>query len=323
MLSTRITQLLGIEAPILQGGMQWIGYADLAAAVSNAGGFGLITALSHASPEHLYDEIRRCHELTDKPFGINLTTLPTISPPPYAEFRDAAIAAGIAAVETSGSNPAEHTPVFQAAGIKVLHKATSVKHALKAQAVGVDAVILDGFECAGHPGEDDVPGLVLAPAAIDRLHVPVAVAGGIADARGLVAALSLGAEGVVLGTRLMATVEARIHPAVKEALVAGTEHSTNLIFRELRNTARVAKNSVSDTVVEILRGGGSFEDVRELVAGRRGRTVYETGDLDAGIWWAGLSQALIHDVPTCQELITRMVAEAEEIIEVRLRKLVN
>ncbi len=323
MLTTRITQLLGIEAPILQGGMQWIGYADLAAAVSNAGGLGLITALSHDSPQHLHDEIRRCHDLTDKPFGINLTTLPTISPPPYAEFRDAAIAAGIAVVETSGSNPAEHTAAFHDAGVAVVHKATSIKHARKAQDVGVDAVILDGFECAGHPGEDDIPGLVLVPAALDVLDIPVVVAGGIADARGLVAALALGADGVVLGTRLMATVEARIHESVKQALVAGTEHSTNLIFRELNNTARVAKNSISDQVVEILRGGGEFGDVRELVAGRRGRTVYQTGDLEAGIWWAGLSQALIHDIPTCAELLSRIVADAEQIIDERLRKLVG
>jgi NADH:quinone reductase (non-electrogenic) len=318
MVRTRITELLGINAPILQGGMQWIGYADLAAAVSNAGGLGLITALSHDSPRHLFEEIRRCHDLTDRPFGVNLTMLPAINPPPYDDFRDAAIAGGVEAVETSGSNPAMLVERFHDAGAKVMHKATSIKHALKAQDVGVDAVIIDGFECAGHPGEDDVPGLVLIPATVDALSIPVVAAGGIADGRGLMAALSLGAEGVVLGTRLMATAEARIHQKVKGAIVAGDERSTQLIFRELRNTARVARNGISEHVTEILRGGGQFDDVRHLVAGLRGRTVYESGDLEAGIWWAGLSQALIHDIPTCDELIERMMAEAVAIIEGRL-----
>ncbi|HEY4377647.1 MAG TPA: nitronate monooxygenase family protein [Acidimicrobiales bacterium] len=320
---TRFTDLFGVEKPIMQGGMQWIGHAGLAAAVSEAGGIGLITALTQPTPEDLYAEVMRCHELTDKPFGINLTTLPSIDPPPYDEYRDAAIAAGIDLVETSGSNPAEFTAHYQAAGVKVVHKATSVAHALKAARSGVDAVVVDGFECAGHPGEGDVPLLVLLPLVVDRLGVPVLAAGGIADGRGLAAALALGADGVVMGTRFMATEEARIHPRVKEAIVSNDEHATNLIFRELRNTARVAKNAVSDEVVAILRAGGTFEDVRELVAGRRGRLVYETGDLDAGIWWAGLAQSLVHEVLSCAELLDRMATEAEAVVTGRLRPMVG
>jgi nitronate monooxygenase len=315
---TRVTELLGVDKPIMQGGMQWIGEAELAAAVSEAGGIGLITALTQPTPEALYAEIRRCHELTDRPFGVNLTTLPSIDPPPYDEYRDAAIAAGIALVESSGSNPADSTPRYQAAGVKVFHKATSVKHALKAASCGVDAVIVDGFECAGHPGEDDVPLPVLLQAVTDRVEVPVLAAGGITDGRGLASALALGADGVVMGTRFMATREARIHPRVKQAILDNDEHATNLIFRELRNTARVAKNAVSDRVVAVLGDGGTFADVRDLVAGHRGRVVYESGDLDAGIWWAGLSQALIHDVPTCAELLDRMIAQAGSIVADRL-----
>ncbi|SCL20144.1 2-nitropropane dioxygenase precursor [Micromonospora pallida] len=317
-MKTRITELLHIEKPIMQGGMQWIGYAELAAAVSNAGGLGLITALTQPTPQDLYNEIRRCHDLTDKPFGINLTTLPTINPPPYDEYRDAAIQAGITVVETSGSNPALFTSHYQQAGVKVIHKATSVRHALKAAAAGVDAIIVDGFECAGHPGEEDIPGLVLVPAIADRVNVPLLAAGGIGDGRGLAAALALGADGIVMGTRFMATQETPIHPDVKKRIVANDEHETNLIFRELQNTARVARNSVSEKVVEILRNGGAFEDVRDLVAGARGKQVYETGDLEAGIWWAGLAQVFVHDVPTCRELLDRIIAEAEAIISGRL-----
>jgi NADH:quinone reductase (non-electrogenic) len=318
MLSTRITELLGIESPIIQGGMQWIGYADLAASVSNAGGLGMITALSHATPDELYAEILRCRELTDKPFGVNLTTLPSINPPPYREFLDAVISGWVSAVETSGSNPAEYTPVLQDAGIKVIHKATSIRHAQKAQDVGVDAVIIDGFECAGHPGENDIPGLIAIPAAADVIHIPLLAAGGIVDGRGLAAALALGADGVVMGTGFMATAEAKIHDRVKEAIVDADELQTNIIFRELRNTARVARNDVSDEVVKILHDGGTFDDVRHLVAGARGRAVYESGDLNAGIWWAGLAQALIHDIPTCADLLARMVTDAENIVAVRL-----
>lgn len=318
---TPITELLGIEKPILQGGMQWIGYAELAAAVSEAGGFGLVTALTQPTPEALHAELMRCHELTDRPFGLNLTTLPSINPPPYDEYRDAAISAGITAVETSGSNPAVEVPRWHAAGIKVLHKVTNVRHAVKATAAGADAVIVDSFECAGHPGEEDVPAMVLLPTVADRIgdQVPLLAAGGIADGRSLAAALALGASGVVMGTRFMATTEARIHDRVKEKILANDEHETNLIFRPLRNTARVARNSVSDDVVRILeKKGGTFDDVREMVRGIRGKTVYETGDLDAGIWWAGLAQALIHDVPSCAELLDRMMTETEGIIESRL-----
>ncbi|WP_167042343.1 nitronate monooxygenase [Salinibacterium sp. ZJ454] len=323
MLTTRITELLQIEKPIVQGGMQWIGYAELAAAVSNAGGLGLMTALSHATPEIFYDEIRRCQTLTDEPFGINLTTLPSITPPPYRAYLDAAISAGVQVVETSGSNPAIYTPILKEAGITVLHKATSLRHARKAEEVGVDAVIVDGFECAGHPGENDIPGLIAFPAAAETISIPILAAGGVADGRGLAAALALGADGVLIATRLMATTEAGIHENVKQAIVDADELQTNLIFRELRNTARVAKNSISDEVVAILRNGGVFEDVRHLVSGARGRTVYETGDLEAGIWWAGLAQTLIHDVPSCAELLTRIVEDAESVIRWRLAGLIT
>lgn len=311
---TRITDLLGVEKPIMQGGMQWIGTADLAAAVSEADGIGLLTALTQATPDALDVEIRRCRGLTGRPFGVNLTTLPSIDPPPYDAYREVIMSSGVDVVETSGSNPAEWTPRFQAAGVRVFHKVTSVRHALKAAACGVDALIVDGFECAGHPGEDDVPLFTLLQAVIPRVSVPVLAAGGIADGHGLAAALAVGADGVVMGTRFMATVEAPIHPNVKRAVLGNDEHATNLIFRELRNTARVAKNAVSDEVVAALRAGATFADIRDRVAGHRGRTVYESGDLDAGIWWAGLAQTLIHDVPTCAELLDRMITEAESDI---------
>lgn len=314
MMKTRFTSQFGIDAPIMQGGMQWIGNADLAAAVSNAGGLGTITALTFPTPEALAEQIRRCQDQTDKPFAVNLTTLPSINPPPYEEYQAVILDLGVPVVETSGSNPAVFVDTYHRAGVKVVHKATSVRHALKAQEAGADAVAVIGFEAAGHPGELDVPLFVLLAAAARKLTIPVLAAGGIADGRGLAASLALGAEGVLMATRFMATVEAPIHDRVKHELVDRDELQTNLIFRQLRNTARVSKNHVSDEVVAILAAGGEFGDVRELVAGRRGRTVYETGDLEAGIWWAGLSQALIDDVPTCAELIERMVAEAESVI---------
>ncbi|MFV0306861.1 MAG: NAD(P)H-dependent flavin oxidoreductase, partial [Desertimonas sp.] len=263
-------------------------------------------------------EIERCREMTDRPFGVNLTILPAINPPPYAEYRDAIISAGIKIVETAGFNPVDHLPDFKAAGVKVLHKCTSVRHAIKAESIGVDGISIDGFECAGHPGEDDVPGLILIPAAAEKISIPMIASGGFGDGRGLVAALALGADGINMGTRFMATKEAQIHDNVKQALVAGDERNTNLIFRQLRNTARVAKNSVSDEVVEILAGGGAFDDVRDLVAGTRGRNVYTEGDTDAGIWSAGMVQGLIHDVPSCAELVSRIVSDAEAIIGDRL-----
>jgi NAD(P)H-dependent flavin oxidoreductase YrpB (nitropropane dioxygenase family) len=316
---TRFTEAFGVEHPIMQGGMQWVGRAELVAAVAEAGALGCITALSRPSPEDLVGEIRRCRELTDKPFGVNLTILPTISPPPYAEYRRAIIEAGVPVVETAGSNPKEHVDDFKAHGIKVIHKATSVRHALKAQSLGVDAVSIDGFECAGHPGEDDVPGLILIPAAAAKLSIPIIASGGIADARGLVAALALGADGVNMGTRFMCTTESPIHLRIKQQIVANDERSTNLIFRTLHNTARVVKNSVSDEVVSIEdRGGATFADVKDLVSGRRGSKVYETGDPEHGIWWAGQSQGLVDDIPTAGEVIARMVAEATELIRGRL-----
>ena len=322
MLRTRFTETFGIDHPDMQGGMQWVGRAELVAAVANAGALGCITALTQPTPEALSAEIARCRELTDRPFGVNLTILPSIKPPPYAEYRRAIIESGVTIVETAGSNPQEHLDDFRPHGIKVIHKATSVRHALKAEAIGVDAVSIDGFECAGHPGEDDVPGLILIPAATAVLSIPVVASGGIADARGLVAALALGADGVNMGTRFMCTAESPIHERIKAQIVANDERSTNLFFRGFHNTARVAKNSVSDEVLEIEARGGAFEDVRELVSGARGSQVYETGDPEHGIWWAGMVQGLIDDVPTVEDLVARIVAEAETIVRERLTGMV-
>ena len=318
-LRTRFTETFGIEHPIVQGGMQWVGRAELVAAVANAGGLGFITALTQPTPDDLRREIEKARKLTDKPFGVNLTILPAITPPPYAEYRQAIIDSGIKIVETAGYKPQEHADHFKAHGIKVIHKCTAVRHALSAERMGVDAISIDGLECAGHPGEDDVGGLILIPAAADKVKIPMIASGGFGDARGLVAALALGAEGINMGTRFMATVESPIHPKVKAQIVANDERQTNLIFRTMHNTARVAKNAVSDEVVAIeRRGGAKFEDVKELVAGARGRVVYEAGDPDYGIWSAGQVQGLIHDIPTCAELIHRIVREAEEIITARL-----
>lgn len=318
-LKTRFTETFGVEHPIVQGGMQWVGRAELVAAVANAGGLGFITALTQPTPDDLRREIEKARKLTDKPFGVNLTILPAINPPPYAEYRQAIIDMGVKIVETAGYKPQEHVDHFKEHGVKVIHKCTAVRHALSAERMGVDAISIDGFECAGHPGEDDVPGLILIPAAADKVKIPMIASGGFGDARGLVAALALGADGVNMGTRFMCTVESPIHQKVKEQIVANDERATDLIFRTLHNTARVAKNAVSQQVVEIeRRGGAKFEDVKDLVAGVRGRVVYEEGDPDYGIWSAGMVQGLIHDIPTCAELIGRMVREAEEIIEGRL-----
>lgn len=320
---TRFTELFGVEHPIAQGGMQWVGRAPLVAAVANAGGLGFITALTQPTPEDLRAEIRRCRELTDKNFGVNLTILPAITPPPYAEYRQVIIDEGVPFVETAGANPVEHLEHFHSAGIKVIHKCTSVRHGIKAQKLGVDALSIDGFECAGHPGEDDVPGLILLPAAADAIEIPFIASGGFGDGRGLAAALALGADGINMGTRFMATVESGIHQNVKDRLVEAGERDTQLIFRQLRNTARVADNAVSREVVEKLKAGAQFEDIRDLVAGKRGAIVYETGDLDHGIWSAGMVQALIRDIPTCEELISRIVRDAEEIITGRLAGMVG
>jgi len=323
MLRTRFTETFGIDHPIVQGGMMWVGRAELVAAVANAGALGFITALTQPTPRDLANEIARTRDLTDKPFGVNLTILPSITPPPYEDYRQVIIDSGVRIVEIAGGNPVTHLPHFKDSGVQVIHKCTSVRHALKAQRVGVDAVSIDGFECAGHPGEDDVPGLVLIPAAARVLDIPLLASGGIADARGLVAALALGADGVNMGTRFMCTQESGVADAVKAQIVAGSELDTTLIFRSLRNTARVATNAVSTEVVEIERGGGTFDDIRELVAGARGRKVFEQGDLDAGIWSVGLCQGLIDDVPTVAELVARMVGEAELLIRQRLGDLLD
>jgi nitronate monooxygenase len=315
---TRFTETFGVEFPITQGGMQWVGRAELVAAVANAGCLGFLTALTQPTPEALAAEIARTKELTDKPFGVNLTILPAIKPPPYAEYRQVIVESGVKTVETAGYNPKEHIPDLHAAGIKIVHKATSVRHALSAQRAGVDAISIDGFECAGHPGEDDIPGLILIPAAAKALDIPIIASGGFGDGRGLVAALALGADGINMGTRFLCTVESPIHERIKEQIVAQDEHSTELIFRQLGNTSRVARNSISTEVVGIEQGGGSFEDIRELVAGARGRKVYEEGDPEAGVWSVGLVQGLIDDVPTVAELIERIVVEADEIIAERL-----
>jgi NAD(P)H-dependent flavin oxidoreductase YrpB (nitropropane dioxygenase family) len=318
-LKTRFTELVGIDYPIVQGGMMWVGRAELAAAVSNAGGLGILTALTQPTPDALRAEIERCRTMTDKPFGVNLTILPSVNPPPYAEYRKAIIDSGIKVVETAGHNPREHVEDFKAHGITVLHKCTAVRHALSAERMGVDAISIDGFECAGHPGEDDVPGLVLIPAAADKVRIPMIASGGFGDGRGLVAALALGADGINMGTRFCATVEAPIHDKVKQLLVANDERGTNLIFRSLKNTARVGKNSVSDKVVELLKKpDAKFGDVAHLVRGAQGRVALETGDVDAGLIWAGQIQGLIHDIPTVAELMGRIVRDATDIIRARL-----
>ena len=322
-LRTRFTDLVGIEHPIVQGGMMWVGRAELAAAVSNAGGLGILTALTQPTPDDLRREIDRCRALTDKPFGVNLTILPSVTPPPYAEYRKAIIDSGVTIVETAGHRPQEHVEDFKAHGVTVIHKCTAVRHALSAERMGVDAISIDGFECAGHPGEDDIPGLILIPAAADKLTIPMIASGGFGDGRGLAAALALGADGINMGTRFCATVEAPIHERVKQFIVDNDERGTNLIFRKFHNTGRVAKNSVSDQVVEIsARDGAVFEDIRPLVSGAKGRTALETGDLDAGLVWAGQVQGLIHDIPTCAELVGRIVRDAESIIVSRLAGMV-
>jgi nitronate monooxygenase len=321
-LTTRFTQTFGVEHPIAQGGMQWVGRAELVAAVANSGALGFITALTQPTPADLANEIARCRDLTDKPFGANLTILPTINPPPYDEYRKVIVDCGIKIVETAGSNPAPKLKMFHDNGIKVLHKCTSVRHAAKAQELGVDGISIDGFECAGHPGEDDIPGLVLIPAAAAQIEIPMIASGGFADGRGLVAALALGADGINMGSRFMCTAESSIHRNVKEAIVAGTERDTELIFRPLRNTGRVASNTVSREVVQILDDGGKFDDIAHLVSGKRGVQVYETGDLEAGIWWVSTAMGLINDIATVGQLVARIVDEAENLIIGRLADMV-
>jgi NAD(P)H-dependent flavin oxidoreductase YrpB (nitropropane dioxygenase family) len=309
-MKTRITEMLGVEYPIIQGGMQWVGRAELASAVSNAGAFGILTALTQPSPEALASEIARCRELTDKPFGVNLTILPSIRAPDYGAYLDVIIDSGIKVLETAGNNPRPFIERAKAAGVKVVHKCTAVRHALSAERLGVDAISIDGFECAGHPGEDDIPGLILIPAAARALSIPIVASGGFGDGRGMAAALMLGAEGINMGTRFCATQEAPIHDNIKQALVAASERDTRIIYRKFRNTARIFRNAIAEEVSEIERRPESrFDDIRELVAGARGRKALEAGEVDEGLIWAGQVVGLIDDVPTVAELIERIVAE--------------
>jgi NAD(P)H-dependent flavin oxidoreductase YrpB (nitropropane dioxygenase family) len=311
-LRTRFTEMFGIEHPVVQGGMQWVGRAELVAAVANAGGLGCITALTQPTPEALTAEIARCRELTDKPFGVNLTILPSINPPPYDEYMQAIFDSGIKIVETAGNNPKNFIGKFKEHGIKVVHKCTSVRHAVSAERHGVDMISIDGFECAGHPGEDDVPNLILIPAAANAVRIPVIASGGIGDGRAMAAAMALGAQGINMGTRFMCTVEAPIHPDVKAALLKATERDTNLIFRTMHNTSRVLKNAVSDEVVAMEKAGAKFDEVRHLVAGARGKVAIRSGDVNGGIVSAGMVVGLIHDIPTCKDLIERIVRECRE-----------
>lgn len=320
---TRITEMLGIEHPIVQGGMMNVGYAELAAAVSNAGGLGIITALTQPSPQALREEIERTRAMTGKPFGVNMTIFPTVNSPDYKAYAQAIIDGGVKIVETAGTQAVrEIWEMLKPHGVTILHKCTAVRHALSAERAGCDIISIDGFECAGHPGEDDIPGLILIPAAADKVKIPLLASGGFGDGRGLVAALSLGAEGINMGTRFCATVEAPIHDNVKQAYIDNDERGSFLIFRNFKNTARVGRSEVSEEVVRRLsKPDAKFEDVQELVNGRAGKQLLETGDLSKGVFWAGMVQGLIHDIPTCQQLIDRIVGDAESIIRGRLGSL--
>lgn len=319
-MKTRITELFGIEHPVIQGGMHFVGFAELAAAVSNAGGLGIVTGLTQKTPADLANEIARCKDMTDRPFGVNLTFLPSFAAPPYPEYIKAIIEGGVKIVETAGRNPQPYLPYLKDAGIKVIHKCTSVRHSLKAENIGCDAVSVDGFECGGHPGEDDIPNMILLPRAAEELSVPFVASGGIGNAQQLVAALAMGADGVNMGTRFIATKEAPVHQNVKDALVAASELDTRLIMRPLRNTERVMMNSAVERVMEIERDAGAdlaIEDIRDLVSGVYPKVMGE-GDMESGAWSCGMVAGLIHDIPTCAELIDRMMNEAEAIIRGRL-----
>lgn len=320
MIKTRITEMFGVATPLVMGGMTGVGYGELVAAVANAGALAFITAHMFPTGEALQKEIAKTRELTDKPFGVNLTILPSLSPIPYDEYRRAIIESGVKIVETAGRSPVDHLPDFKANGVKVIHKCTSVRHSVSAAKLGVDVISIDGFECAGHPGEDDVGLIVLLPATVDHVSIPVIASGGMADGRSLIAALSLGADGVNMGTRFCATKEAKIHEAVKQKIVENTERDTLLINRTLRNTSRVARNKISEQVVDIQRDAAkTIEDVRELVSGARGRAnVLAAGDTDGGIWTSGQSQGLIHDIPSCADLVKNIMRQAEDIIHKRL-----
>ena len=319
-MKTAITELFGIEHPIIQGGMHYVGFAELAAAVSNAGGLGIITGLTQRTPELLAKEIARCRDMTDRPFGVNLTFLPTFSAPPYPEYIAAIKEGGVRAVETAGRSPEAYMPALKAAGIKVIHKCTSVRHSLKAEKIGCDAVSVDGFECGGHPGEDDIPNMILLPRAADELSIPFVASGGMADARSLVAALAMGAAGMNMGTRFVATREAPVHDNVKQALVKATELDTVLVMRALRNTERVLKNRGVEQLLEVEREKGKslkIEDIHDQVAGVYPKVMVD-GDMDAGAWSCGMVVGLIHDIPTVKELIDRIMADAERLIRGRL-----
>ncbi len=324
MMKTRITKLLEIEHPIVQGGLQNVGVAELASAVSNAGGFGMLTALTQPTPDDLEKEIERCRSMTDKPFGVNLTVFPTMRPLDHKAYAKAIINSGIKVVETAGSSAV--IPIWEllkSADIKIIHKCTSVRHSISAEKRGVDVISIDGFECAGHPGEDDIPGLILIPAAADKINIPMIASGGFGDGRGLVAALALGADGINMGTRFCATKEAPIHDNVKAKYVENDERGTNLVFRNFKNTARVGKSDVSDEVVRRLSlPDAKFEDVAALVSGAAGKEVLRTGDLDGGMFWAGMIQGLIHDIPSVQELIDGIMSEADQIVQSRLNQMV-
>jgi nitronate monooxygenase len=321
---TRITELFGIQHPIIQGGMHFVGLAELASAVSNAGGLGMITGLTQKTPELLAKEIARCREMTDKPFGVNLTFLPTFAKPPYPEYIQAIVEGGVKAVETAGRSPEEHMPALKAAGIKVIHKCTSVRHALKAEKIGCDAVSVDGFECGGHPGEDDVPNFILLPRAAEQLKIPFIASGGMADGRSLVAAMALGAEGMNMGTRFIATQEAPVHDNVKQAILAASELDTRLVMRPLRNTERVLNNAGVERLLAKEKALGdqiSFADIVDEVGGVYPK-VMKHGEMDAGAWSCGMVAGLIHDIPTVKELIDRIMAEAQQIVRQRLAGMV-
>lgn len=318
MLKTKITEMLGIRHPIVQGGMQWVGRAELVSAVANAGALGFLTALTQPTPEDLIKEVARTREMTDQPFGVNLSIFPTLRATEQEAYAQAIVESGVKIVETAGRSPERFMEGFKAAGITVIHKCTSVRHSVTAQRIGCDMVSVDGFECAGHPGEDDIPGLVLIPATADKVDIPLIASGGFGDGRGLAAALALGAEAINMGTRFLATKEAPVHDKVKKQLVEADERNTNLIFRTLRNTARVHKNAASDKVVELEAQGATIEDLVPYVAGTEGRKVWETGALDHATWSTGLVVGLIHDIPTVKELVERIVAEASAIMETRL-----
>lgn len=319
-MKTRITELFGIQHPIVQGGMHFVGLAEMAAAVSNAGGLGIITGLTQPTPKDLANEIAKCNKMTNKPFGVNLTFLPGFANPPYPEYIKAIIDGGVRIVETAGRSPEAYMPAMKEAGIKVIHKCTSVRHSLKAERIGCDAVSVDGFECGGHPGEDDIPNMILLPRAADELKIPFVASGGMADARSLVAALSMGASGMNMGTRFIATKEAPVHPNVKQALLDADELDTRLVMRALRNTERVLKNKGVDELLEIEREKGArlkIEDIHEQVAGVYPKVMID-GEMDAGAWSCGMVVGLIHDIPTVKELIDRIMTEAEQIIRQRL-----